>query len=587
MSRAKQKAQPGTMKKVLEYLRPYMGLVALSVLLAAVTVALTLYVPVLIGRAIDLIVGPGQVDMPGILRLILRIAIVVAATAAVQWVVNTINNKITFQVVRDVRAQAFAKLQILPLSYIDSHPTGEIVSRVIADVDQFADGLLLGFTQLFTGVVTILGTLGFMISIRPGIALVVVLLTPLSFVVARFIATHTYSYFRQQSETRGEQTAFIDEMIGNQKVVKAFGHEQQNVEKFDEINERLEKCSLQAIFYSSLTNPCTRFVNNVVYAGVALAGALVCVACGGAGFTVGSLSALLSYANQYTKPFNEISGVVTELQNALAGASRIFQLIAEPPQTPDAPDARVLKDAQGQVEMKDVSFSYVPDRKLIEDLNLSVKPGQHVAIVGPTGCGKTTLINLLMRFYDVNGGAIRVDGTDVRQITRASLRANYGMVLQETWLKSGTIRENLVMGKPDATDEEVIAAAKACHAHSFIKRLPQGYDTVIGEDGGRLSQGQKQLLCITRIMLCLPPMLILDEATSSIDTRTELKIQHAFTTMMDGRTTFIVAHRLSTIREADVILVMRDGSIVEMGSREALLQRNGFYAKLYNSQFAA
>ena len=587
MSRAKQKAQPGTMKKVLEYLRPYMGLVALSVLLAAVTVALTLYVPVLIGRAIDLIVGPGQVDMPGILRLILRIAIVVAATAAVQWVVNTINNKITFQVVRDVRAQAFAKLQILPLSYIDSHPTGEIVSRVIADVDQFADGLLLGFTQLFTGVVTILGTLGFMISIRPGIALVVVLLTPLSFVVARFIATHTYSYFRQQSETRGEQTAFIDEMIGNQKVVKAFGHEQQNVERFDEINERLEKCSLQAIFYSSLTNPCTRFVNSVVYAGVALAGALVCVACGGAGFTVGSLSALLSYANQYTKPFNEISGVVTELQNALACASRIFQLIAEPPQTPDAPDARVLKDAQGQVEMKDVSFSYVPDRKLIEALNLSVKPGQHVAIVGPTGCGKTTLINLLMRFYDVNGGAIRVDGTDVRQITRASLRANYGMVLQETWLKSGTIRENLVMGKPDATDEEVIAAAKACHAHSFIKRLPQGYDTVIGEDGGRLSQGQKQLLCITRIMLCLPPMLILDEATSSIDTRTELKIQHAFTTMMDGRTTFIVAHRLSTIREADVILVMRDGSIVEMGSHEALLQRNGFYAKLYNSQFAA
>ena len=587
MSRAKQKAQPGTMKKVLEYLRPYMGLVVLSVLLAAVTVALTLYVPVLIGRAIDLIVGPGQVDMPGILRLILRIAIVVAATAAVQWVVNTINNKITFQVVRDVRAQAFAKLQILPLSYIDSHPTGEIVSRVIADVDQFADGLLLGFTQLFTGVVTILGTLGFMISIRPGIALVVVLLTPLSFVVARFIATHTYSYFRQQSETRGEQTAFIDEMIGNQKVVKAFGHEQQNVERFDEINERLEKCSLQAIFYSSLTNPCTRFVNNVVYAGVALAGALVCVACGGAGFTVGSLSALLSYANQYTKPFNEISGVVTELQNALACASRIFQLIAEPPQTPDAPDARVLKDAQGQVEMKDVSFSYVPDRKLIEALNLSVKPGQHVAIVGPTGCGKTTLINLLMRFYDVNGGAIRVDGTDVRQITRASLRANYGMVLQETWLKSGTIRENLVMGKPDATDEEVIAAARACHAHSFIKRLPQGYDTVIGEDGGRLSQGQKQLLCITRIMLCLPPMLILDEATSSIDTRTELKIQHAFTTMMDGHTTFIVAHRLSTIREADVILVMRDGSIVEMGSHEALLQRNGFYAKLYNSQFAA
>ena len=586
MSRAKQKAQPGTMKKVLEYLRPYMGLVALSVLLAAVTVALTLYVPVLIGRAIDLIVGPGQVDMQGILRLILRIAIVVVATAAVQWVVNTINNKITFQVVRDVRAQAFAKLQILPLSYIDSHPTGEIVSRVIADVDQFADGLLLGFTQLFTGVVTILGTLGFMISIRPGIALVVVLLTPLSFVVARFIATHTYSYFRQQSETRGEQTAFIDEMIGNQKVVKAFGHEQQNVERFDEINERLEKCSLQAIFCSSLTNPCTRFVNNVVYAGVALAGALVCVACGGAGFTVGSLSALLSYANQYTKPFNEISGVVTELQNALACASRIFQLIAEPPQTPDAPDARVLKDAQGQVEMKDVSFSYVPDRKLIEALNLSVKPGQHVAIVGPTGCGKTTLINLLMRFYDVNGGAIRVDGTDVRQITRASLRANYGMVLQETWLKSGTIRENLVMGKPDATDEEVIAAAKACHAHSFIKRLPNGYDTVISEDGGSLSQGQKQLLCITRVMLCLPPILILDEATSSIDTRTEIKIQKAFATLMEGRTSFIVAHRLSTIRNADLILVMKDGSIIEQGTHDELIAKGGFYHTLYNSQFA-
>ena len=586
MSKAKQKAQPGTMKKVLEYLRPYMGLVALSVLLAAVTVALTLYVPVLIGRAIDLIVGPGQVDMPGILRLILRIAIVVAATAAVQWVVNTINNKITFQVVRDVRAQAFAKLQILPLSYIDSHPTGEIVSRVIADVDQFADGLLLGFTQLFTGVVTILGTLGFMISIRPGIALVVVLLTPLSFVVARCIATHTYSYFRQQSETRGEQTAFIDEMIGNQKVVKAFGHEQQNVERFDEINERLEKCSLQAIFYSSLTNPCTRFVNNVVYAGVALAGALVCVACGGAGFTVGSLSALLSYANQYTKPFNEISGVVTELQNALACASRIFQLIAEPPQTPDAPDARVLKDAQGQVEMKDVSFSYVPDRKLIEALNLSVKPGQHVAIVGPTGCGKTTLINLLMRFYDVNGGAIRVDGTDVRQITRASLRRNYGMVLQDTWLKEGTVRENIVMGKPDATDEEIVAAAKASHAHGFITRLPDGYDTVLSGDGGSLSQGQKQLLCIARVMLCLPPMLILDEATSSIDTRTELKIQEAFARMMQGRTSFIVAHRLSTIQSADVILVMKDGHVIEQGNHESLLAKGGFYATLYQSQFA-
>ena len=575
------------LRKVLRRIRRYwVGLVA-SLLLATLYVVMSLYIPILVGNAIDCIIDAGRVDFTAMWGYLRNVAICAAVAALAQWLMNQINNHMTYGVTRDIRNEAFRHIQVLPLSYLDKQPQGDVVSRVTADVDTFADGLLMGFTQLFTGVMTILGTLVFMVRIHWGIALVVVLLTPLSFVVARFIATHTYSYFRQQSETRGEQTAFIDEMIGNQKVVKAFGHEQQNVERFDEINERLEKCSLQAIFYSSLTNPCTRFVNNVVYAGVALAGALVCVACGGAGFTVGSLSALLSYANQYTKPFNEISGVVTELQNALACASRIFQLIAEPPQTPDAPDARVLKDAQGQVEMKDVSFSYVPDRKLIEALNLSVKPGQHVAIVGPTGCGKTTLINLLMRFYDVNGGAIRVDGTDVRQITRASLRANYGMVLQETWLKSGTIRENLVMGKPDATDEEVIAAAKACHAHSFIKRLPQGYDTVIGEDGGRLSQGQKQLLCITRIMLCLPPMLILDEATSSIDTRTELKIQHAFTTMMDGRTTFIVAHRLSTIREADVILVMRDGSIVEMGSHEALLQRNGFYAKLYNSQFAA
>ena len=586
MSRAKQKAQPGTMKKVLEYLRPYMGLVVLSVLLAAVTVALTLYVPVLIGRAIDLIVGPGQVDMPGILRLILRIAIVVAATAAVQWVVNTINNKITFQVVRDVRAQAFAKLQILPLSYIDSHPTGEIVSRVIADVDQFADGLLLGFTQLFTGVVTILGTLGFMISIRPGIALVVVLLTPLSFVVARFIATHTYSYFRQQSETRGEQTAFIDEMIGNQKVVKAFGHEQQNVERFDEINERLEKCSLQAIFYSSLTNPCTRFVNNVVYAGVALAGALVCVACGGAGFTVGSLSALLSYANQYTKPFNEISGVVTELQNALACAGRVFELIEAPARTPEPEHPERPEKVQGAVEIKDLRFSYTPDKPLIGDFNLSVKPGQRVAIVGPTGCGKTTFINLLMRFYDPDGGEILLDGVNTQKMNRGELRRSVGMVLQDTWLKAGTIRENIAMGKPEASDEEIVAAAKQAHAHSFILRLPQGYDTVIGESGGSLSQGQKQLLCIARVMLCLPPMLFLDEATSSIDTRTEIKIQKAFDTMMRGRTSFIVAHRLSTIREADRILVMRDGHIVEQGKHEELLAKNGFYARLYQSQFA-
>ena len=589
MSMAKQKAERGTLKKVLEYLRPYWGLVTLSILLSAVTVALTLYVPVLIGRTIDLIIGPGQVDFPAIARLLSGIALIVAATAAVQWVVNTINNKITYQVVRDVRDRAFRHLQVLPLRYIDSHPVGGIVSQVIADVDQFADGLLLGFTQLFTGAVTILGTLGFMVSIRPGIAAVVVLLTPLSFVVARFIATHTYSYFKLQSETRGEQTAYIDEMLGSQKVVKAFGREAQNVEKFDEINERLSKASLQAIFYSSLTNPCTRFVNNVVYAGVALTGALVCVATAGtvAPFTVGSLSALLSYANQYTKPFNEISGVVTELQNALACASRIFKLIAEPAETPDAPGARVLAEAKGEVKLQDVAFSYVPEKPLIEGLNLQVQPGRRIAIVGPTGCGKTTLINLLMRFYDVDAGEISVEGTDVRQITRRSLRENYGMVLQETWLKAGTVRENLVLGKPDATEEEIIAAAKAAHAHSFIKRLPQGYDTVIGEDGGSLSQGQKQLLCIARIMLCLPPMLILDEATSSIDTRTEIRIQKAFDAMMAGRTTFIVAHRLSTVREADVILVMRDGHVVEMGNHEALLAQGGFYATLYNSQFAA
>lgn len=589
MSRAKQKIEKGTLKQVLTYLKPYWGLVALSVLFSAVTVALTLYVPVLIGDAIDLIVGKGNVDFAGIISILIKIGVSVAATAVVQWLVNTINNKITYQVVRDVRDQAFARLQILPLSYLDSKPVGEIVSRVIADVDQFADGLLLGFTQLFTGVVTILGTLGFMVAIRPAIALVVVVLTPLSFVVARFIATHTYNYFKVQSETRGEQTAFIDEMLEGQKVVKAFGREDESVEKFDEINERLEKCSLKAIFYSSLTNPCTRFVNNVVYAAVALSGALVCVATAGAAapFTVGNLSALLSYANQYTKPFNEISGVVTELQNALACAARIFKLIDEPAQVPDAADARVLHEANGAVTLSDVRFSYVPEKKLIENLNLSVKPGQRVAIVGPTGCGKTTLINLLMRFYDVNGGAIQVDGTDIRDITRRSLRANYGMVLQETWLKSGTIRENLLFGKPDATDEEMIAAAKAAHAHGFIKRLPNGYDTVIGADGGRLSQGQKQLLCIARIMLCLPPMLILDEATSSIDTRTEIRIQKAFTTMMQGRTTFIVAHRLSTIREADVILVMRDGKIVEQGNHAELLARGGFYATLYNSQFAA
>ena len=561
----------------------------LSVVLSAVTVALTLYIPVLIGRAIDRIVGASRVDFEAVGGYLLRIGVIAAVTGGVQWLVNSINNKITYQVIRDVRDQAFRRLQILPLRYMDSHPVGGIVSQVIADVDQFADGLLLGFTQLFTGVVTILGTLGFMVAIRPGIAAVVVLLTPLSFVVARFIATHTYSFFRQQSETRGEQTAFIDEMLGNQKVVKAFGREEKIVEAFDEINGRLETCSLKAIFYSSLTNPCTRFVNNVVYAGVALAGALVCVSTLGtaAPFTVGSLSMFLSYANQYTKPFNEISGVVTELQNALACAARVFRLIAEPPQIPDAEDARVLRDAAGQVDLQDVAFAYTPDRPLIEQLNLHVAPGQRIAIVGPTGCGKTTLINLLMRFYDVDRGAISVEGTDIRRITRKSLRGSYGMVLQETWLKSGTVRENLTLGRPDATDEEIIAACKSAHAHSFIRRLPQGYDTIIGEDGGQLSQGQKQLLCIARIMLCLPPMLILDEATSSIDTRTEIRIQKAFAAMMQGRTTFIVAHRLSTIREADVILVMRDGHIVEQGNHQELLSRNGFYAQLYNSQFAA
>ena len=584
-----QKAEKGTLKKVLHYLKPYRALVVLSILLSAVIVALTLYVPVLIGRAIDHIAGPGQVDLSAILSLLIRIGAVVAVTAAIQWLVNSVNNRIACQVVQDVRDQAFRHLQILPLSYIDTHPAGETVSRIIADVDQFSDGLLLGFTQLFTGVVTILGTLGFMVSIRPGIAAVVVLLTPLSFVVARFIATHTYSFFSRQSETRGEQTAFIDEMLGNQKVVKAFCQEAKSLERFDEINGRLEKCSLKAVFYSSLTNPCTRFVNNVVYAAVALAGAIVCVSTAGtaAPFTVGSLSALLAYANQYTKPFNEISGVVTELQNALACAARIFSLIAEPPQVPDDPDARVLSEVTGRVDIDDVSFAYTPEKPLIGQLNLHVKPGQRIAIVGPTGCGKTTLINLLMRFYDVDRGTISVEGTDIRHITRRSLRTNYGMVLQETWLKAGTIRDNLTIGKPDAAQEEIVAACKAAHAHSFIRRLPEGYDTVIGEDGGQLSQGQKQLLCIARIMLCLPPMLILDEATSSIDTRTEIRIQKAFTAMMQGRTTFIVAHRLSTIREADVILVMRDGHIVEQGDHETLLAKGGFYAKLYNSQFAA
>lgn len=584
----KNTAQKGTLRKVLKYVQRHGFFMVLSILFAAITVALTLYTPILIGDAIDLIVGKGQVDFAGIAAILIKTGIIIGITALIQWLMNTINNRITYHVVRDIRNEAFRKIEILPLSYIDAHPYGDIVNRVIADADQFADGLLMGFTQLFTGIVTILGTLFFLFSISWQIAIVVVIVTPLSLFIARFIANRTYRMFRVQSETRGQQTAFIDEMIGNQKVVQAFSHEGEALEKFDRINDRLADCSLKATFYSSLTNPCTRFVNSVVYAGVALAGALICIATAGAvnPFTIGQLSACLSYANQYTKPFNEISGVVTELQNALACASRLFELIEEEPQIPEPADAVELADVKGSVELNDVSFSYVPDRKLIEGLNLSVKPGQRIAIVGPTGCGKTTIINLLMRFYDVNSGSITVEGTDIRNATRNSLRSSYGMVLQETWLRSGTIRDNIVMGKPDATDEEIIAAAKASHAHSFIKRLPQGYDTVITEDGGSLSQGQKQLLCITRVMLCLPPMLILDEATSSIDTRTEIKIQDSFAKMMNGRTSFIVAHRLSTIREADVILVMKDGHIIEQGNHEELLAKNGFYANLYNSQFA-
>lgn len=584
----KNTAQKGTLKKVLKYVQRHGFFMVLSILFAAITVALTLYTPILIGDAIDLIVGKGQVDFAGIAAILIKTGIIIGITALIQWLMNTINNRITYHVVRDIRNEAFRKIEILPLSYIDAHPYGDIVNRVIADADQFADGLLMGFTQLFTGIVTILGTLFFLFSISWQIAIVVVIVTPLSLFIARFIANRTYRMFRVQSETRGQQTAFIDEMIGNQKVVQAFSHEGEALEEFDRINDRLADCSLRATFYSSLTNPCTRFVNSVVYAGVALAGALICIATAGSvnPFTIGQLSACLSYANQYTKPFNEISGVVTELQNALACASRLFELIEEEPQIPEPADAVELADVKGSVELNDVSFSYVPDRKLIEGLNLSVKPGQRIAIVGPTGCGKTTIINLLMRFYDVNSGSITVEGTDIRNATRNSLRSSYGMVLQETWLRSGTIRDNIVMGKPDATDEEIIAAAKASHAHSFIKRLPQGYDTVITEDGGSLSQGQKQLLCITRVMLCLPPMLILDEATSSIDTRTEIKIQDSFAKMMNGRTSFIVAHRLSTIREADVILVMKDGHIIEQGNHEELLAKNGFYANLYNSQFA-
>lgn len=571
-------------KKVLDYIGKYKIFLLLSIILAAISVALTLYIPILTGNAVDCILGPGQVDFAGILVILKKMTVIILLTAIVQWLMNACNNKITYQVIRDVRDEAFRKLEILPLKYIDSHAHGDIVSRIIADVDQFSDGLLMGFTQLFTGVITIIGTLLFMISINVTTTLIVVGLTPLSFFIANFIAKRTFKMSKLQSETRGEQTALIDEMIGNEKVVKAFGREEKVIEQFDEVNNRLEKASVKAIFFSSLTNPCTRFVNSLVYAGVGIVGAFLAIK---GRISVGQLSSFLSYANQYTKPFNEISGVVTELQNAIACAGRIFEFIEEEPQIPDAEDAIVLKQPKGEIDIQDVAFSYTEDQKLITDLNLYVKPGQRVAIVGPTGCGKTTVINLLMRFYDVNKGSIQVDGVDIRKLTRDSLRKGYGMVLQETWLKSGTIKDNIIMGKPDATMEEVIAAAKASHAHSFIKRLPNGYDTVISEDGGSLSQGQKQLLCITRVMLCLPPILILDEATSSIDTRTEIKIQKAFATLMEGRTSFIVAHRLSTIREADIILVMKDGNIIEQGNHEMLLAKGGFYANLYQSQFSA
>ena len=579
----KLRSQSATMRRVLRYIRPYLPMLALSLVLALITVALTLYVPILVGRAVDCLLGVGAVDFDTLRTVLLTIGVCVLLTAAAQWVMNVINNRITYLTVQDIRRDAFAHIQSLPLSYLDAHPSGDTVSRMISDADTFADGLLMGFTQLFTGLVTILGTLVFMLTLSPRITLVVVLITPVSLLVANFIASRTYSMFRLQSQTRGEQTALIDEVIGEQKLVQAFGHEARSLEQFDEVNERLRACSLRAVFFSSLTNPCTRFVNSLVYAGVGLTGALSVV---GGALTIGGLSSFLSYANQYTKPFNEISGVITELQNALACAGRIFELIDEPAQEPDAPDAKALQNVCGEVDIEHVCFSYTPERKLIEDFTLHVRPGQRVAIVGPTGCGKTTMINLLMRFYDVKSGSIAVDGLETRGVTRRSLRQNIGMVLQDTWLSSGTIRDNIAMGRPDATDEEIIAAAKASHAHSFIRRLPEGYNTVISETGGQLSQGQKQLLCIARVMLCLPPMLILDEATSSIDTRTELKVQDAFATMMKGRTSFIVAHRLSTIRSADVILVMRDGHIVEQGTHKELLDKGGFYAKLYQSQFA-
>ena len=584
----KKKVAPGTLRRILTWLKPYAPMLVISIVLSAASVALTLYVPILVGRAIDGILGKGNVDWPAVLQNLTQAAVVAAAAAVIQWIISAINNRVAFQTVRDMRNAAFDHLQELPLSYLDAHPQGEIVSRIIGDADTFADGLLLGFTQLFTGVVTIAGTLYFMLRLQWWIALTVVVLTPLSLFMAKFIASRTYSMFRAQSEARGEQTAFVDEMLTGQKVVRAFGREKACLEKFDQLNKKLADSSLKATFYSSLTNPLTRFVGSVTYAAVALVGAIACILTAGtaAAFTVGNLSAMLSYASQYAKPFNEISGVVTEFQNAMACAARLFALMDEPARVPDAPDALVLENARGDVALEDVTFSYTPEKPLIQHMNIRVKTGMRVAIVGPTGCGKTTIINLLMRFYDVCGGKITVDGTDIRDITRKSLRGEYGMVLQDTWLKAGTIRENIAMGRPEATDEEIFQAAKAAHAHSFIRRLPEGYDTVIGEDGGMLSQGQKQLLCIARIMLCLPPMLILDEATSSIDTRTEMKIQSAFAAMMKGRTTFIVAHRLSTIREADLILVMRDGAIVEQGTHESLLAAEGFYAQLYKSQFA-
>lgn len=587
MSKDKKKKLQGfdkaVLKRVLTHIKKYRILVILSFVCAMITVASTLYAPILTGDAIDLIVGKGLVDFDGIKDIIYTFLMVTVVTVISQWFMNIINNHITYSVVRDIRIEVFNHMEELPLSYIDSHKHGDIVSRIVSDIDQFADGLLMGFTQLFTGIVTILATLGFMIAVNVPIALVVIVLTPLSLFVASFIAKRTYHLFHQQSETRGEITALVDEMVGQQKIVQAFGYEDDALDRFEEINNRLEKDSMSATFYSSLVNPCTRFVNNLVYAAVGIIGAISAIM---TGFTVGQLTCFLSYANQYTKPFNEISNVITELQNAMACAGRVFELLDETPQVPEKENAHVLTDTKGAIEIKDVNFSYVKDKTLITNLNLSVKPGMRVAIVGPTGCGKSTLINLLMRFYDVDTGSISVDGTDIRDMTRDSLRQNYGMVLQETWLKSGTIRENIAYGKPDATDEEIVQAAKLAHSDSFIRRLPQGYDTVIAEDGGNLSQGQKQLLCITRVMLLLPPMLILDEATSSIDTRTEIRIQKAFNRMMQGRTSFIVAHRLSTILEADVILVMKDGNIIEKGNHDQLMAQNGFYTNLYNSQFA-